>query len=226
MKDFKGIIYGLFEAGELPENFKPIYEDLISGEFVSTHIYEGMDEVEINESLSVSDVKIVKEKYGKGVSVTLNGVEYRYISDELDSDELYQKVVGLMKKAGPGVVTKYLNRHAIPYWNSKYGDMVNGKSVKDKSAEGEVTETTQASDIVTKVQTLTSKNEKKKKIFEEVGDPIEGHAYKFEDGVFIVDVIVDDKVYLIGPDDETYVETVKEFQEESPVDVTDEVEEV
>ena len=44
--------------------------------------------------------------------------------------------------------------------------------------------------------------------------PVEGKAFEFADGVFVVDSIIEDVVYLIGPDDEYYSIPIEDFQNE------------
>ena len=121
--DFKSVLLSIVESGEASDIVEQIYEDVFSGDFVDLCMYD-LSEEEIDEaSANYSNPRIVKEKYGDGVSVMFGDVEYRYISDEYTSADLLKKLEGIMRHQGAGQIKKWLDRHAMKYWDSKKGNV-------------------------------------------------------------------------------------------------------
>ena len=102
-------------------------------------INESMDldseyNISINESIltegtNVSVGTIVKEKKGTGLSVTINGKEYRYVSPTKSTEELAKSFNGMMKHANAGYkALNWLKKNAICYYGSK-NDSEEGKQL-------------------------------------------------------------------------------------------------
>lgn len=67
-------------------------------------------------SPTISDLKIVDEPYGKGVSFKSNDKEYRVVSGDYDASTLYSKLKKLVDKNLGGRLWQFINNHAIVYW--------------------------------------------------------------------------------------------------------------
>ena len=82
--------------------------------------YEIASIEELNESAPpVGEPKIVKERKGKGVSITIGSKEYRYVSPEIPTDELFKSVYGMWKHGGGFKVVNYLKKHAVCYFGAR-----------------------------------------------------------------------------------------------------------
>lgn len=135
--DFRSVLLSVVESGEASDVIKQIYEDVFSGTFVDLCMYDLTEEVLDESSANYSNPRMVKEKYGDGVSVMFGDVEYRYISDEYTSSDLLKKLEGIMRHQSAGQIKKWLDRHAIKYWDSKKGDVPATQETPKKSLETE-----------------------------------------------------------------------------------------
>lgn len=70
-------------------------------------------------TLTITDSKVIKEKYGDGFSTKINGVEYRYSSSELSAQEIMNKFSIIFRKYGPGSALKWLKSHTVCYYGGK-----------------------------------------------------------------------------------------------------------
>ena len=62
--------------------------------------------------------KIVKEKYGEGFSILINGVEYRYSSDNHTAQEILDQVEKLAKRS-EGKALQWLKANTVNYYGGK-----------------------------------------------------------------------------------------------------------
>ena len=54
-------------------------------------------------------------------------------------------------------------------------------------------------------QRIATISNKDKKLPKELADSsLIGHAFEYDDGIYVVDTVMDNTVYLIGPDDEIF----------------------
>lgn len=134
--DFKSVLLSMVEEGKASEVVQAIFEDVFDGTFVDLCMYDLSEELLDEASNNYSDARMVKEKYGSGVSVKLGDVEYRYISDEYSTEDFLKKLQGIMRHQGTGQIKKWLDRHAMKYWDSKNGT-VGGATKEKKSLETE-----------------------------------------------------------------------------------------
>lgn len=82
----------------------------------------------LNEmALVVSNPKIVNERKGKGISVTINGKEYRYVSQDMPTEDLYRKFMGIYKHSSTRAFV-WLKKNSLCYYgcrNPEGSDLVN-----------------------------------------------------------------------------------------------------
>ena len=67
----------------------------------------------------VSEPKKVKEGKGYGVSIEINGKEYRYVSPEIDTDKLFKSVHGMWEHHAGFKIVQYLMKHSLCYYGNK-----------------------------------------------------------------------------------------------------------
>ena len=71
----------------------------------------------LNEATNVTDAKIVKEGKGKGISVKVNGKEYRYVSPTRSTEDLFKSFNGMLKHGQAGYkALHYLMANALQYY--------------------------------------------------------------------------------------------------------------
>ena len=71
----------------------------------------------INEATNVTDAKIVKEGKGKGISVKVNGKEYRYVSPTRSTEDLFRSFNGMLSHGKAGYkALQYLMGNALQYY--------------------------------------------------------------------------------------------------------------
>lgn len=90
------------------------YNDIFEmglGEEVTDYLNESVEEKPV-----LSDIQIVEEELGKGLSLKINDIEFRYVSDKFSVTELRHKLLGLMR-AGVNESIKWLKENAVNYWN-------------------------------------------------------------------------------------------------------------
>lgn len=103
-------------------------------EFINESINSQMEigslnESMLNEDLEVTNPHIVKEKKGSGISVTINGKEYRYVSPDRSTSDLFRSFMGMMKYAkNGGKALAYLKKNSLCYYGSK-NDSEEGKEL-------------------------------------------------------------------------------------------------
>lgn len=68
---------------------------------------------------SISEPKKVKEGKGEGVSIGIDGKEYRYVSPEIDTDKLFKSVHGMWTHHAGFKIVQYLMKHALCYYGAK-----------------------------------------------------------------------------------------------------------
>lgn len=74
----------------------------------------------IDEATNVTDAKIVKEKRGSGISVKINGKEYRYVSPTKSTEDLFRSFNGMLKHGKAGYLAlNWLKKNSLCYYGSK-----------------------------------------------------------------------------------------------------------
>lgn len=72
------------------------------------------------DATNVTNPHIVQEKKGKGISVTINGKEYRYVSPDRSTEDLFRSFMGMYKHANAGYkALNYLKKNALCYYGAK-----------------------------------------------------------------------------------------------------------
>ena len=72
------------------------------------------------DATNVTNPHIVQERKGKGISVTVNGKEYRYVSPDRSTEDLFKSFMGMYKHANAGYkALNYLKRNALCYYGAK-----------------------------------------------------------------------------------------------------------
>ena len=72
------------------------------------------------DATNVTNPHIVQEKKGKGISVTINGKEYRYVSPDRSTEDLFHSFMGMYKHANAGYkALNYLKKNALCYYGAK-----------------------------------------------------------------------------------------------------------
>ena len=72
------------------------------------------------DATNVTNPHIVQEKKGKGISVTVNGKEYRYVSPDRSTEDLFHSFMGMYKHANAGYkALNYLKKNALCYYCAK-----------------------------------------------------------------------------------------------------------
>lgn len=72
------------------------------------------------DATSVTNPHIVQERKGKGISVTVNGKEYRYVSPDRSTEDLFRSFMGMYKHANAGYkALNYLKKNALCYYGAK-----------------------------------------------------------------------------------------------------------
>ena len=81
---------------------------------------EMSDDLRLDETagLDIRNVKIVKEKSGQGLSMEINGKEYRYVSEDMDTADLFKKFTSQMKYSA-GKALAWLKKNSTCYYGSK-----------------------------------------------------------------------------------------------------------
>ena len=83
----------------------------------------------IDEATNVTDAKIVKEKRGSGISVKINGKEYRYVSPSKSTEDLFKSFNGMLNHGNAGwKALNWLKKNALCYYGSK-NDSEEGKKI-------------------------------------------------------------------------------------------------
>lgn len=260
-RDFMGIV---LEYGSKNPELAPLYEAVKDSKPIDmTNCQIGRLDESAQGPLSYQSPKVVKEKFGRGVSIQVNGKEHRFVSEKFSSGDLSARLGFLLENAQDSEVTKWLGENAVCYKGQDLseeamkdlasmdvGDTVEvsgelwvvdsmeergnvrlvnpdkeskiipksevSKVLRDKDipakyarlAEKAINstkrlfESTQASDVETPVDSVSMKT------------PMPGYAYEFSDGLFVVELVQDGKVYMIGPDDEWYSMSEKDFLKE------------
>jgi hypothetical protein len=74
----------------------------------------------LDEATNVTDAKIVKEKKGSGISVKVNGIEYRYVSKDKSTDDLFHSFNGILKHGNAGYrALNWLRKSALRYYGGQ-----------------------------------------------------------------------------------------------------------
>lgn len=260
-RDFMGIV---LEYGSKNPEFAPLYEAVKDSKPIDLANCQisRLDE-STQGPLSYQSPKVVKEKFGRGVSLQVNGKEYRFVSDKFPSGDLSARLGFLLENAQDSEVTKWLGENAVCYKGQDLsegamkdlasmdvGDIVevsgdiwvidsmeergNVRLVNpDKESKiipkSEVSKVLREKDVPSKYVRLAEKAiNSTKRLFEstqaaDVETPVDsvsmktptpGYAYEFSDGLFVVELVRDGKVYMIGPDDEWYSMSEKDFLKE------------
>lgn len=72
------------------------------------------------DAINVTNPHIVHEKKGLGISVTVNGKEYRYVSPDRSTLNLFKSFMGMYKHATAGYkALNWLKRNALCYYGAK-----------------------------------------------------------------------------------------------------------
>lgn len=72
------------------------------------------------DATNVTNPHIVQERKGKGISVTINGKEYRYVSPDRSTEDLFRSFMGMYKHANAGYkALNYLKKNALCYYGAK-----------------------------------------------------------------------------------------------------------
>lgn len=128
MKDFRGIIYEYSLKEECPDYINNIYEGLLSGEYKNISDYCKLSEEGIlDKSSGEVSVKLVPEKYGKGVQLTIGGDDYRFVSDKFSSGVLVSMIQDMISDGyNLDDIIIFLDEHSINY---KSGELIEDTQV-------------------------------------------------------------------------------------------------
>lgn len=106
------IIYRLIEEGIIDK-----YKDIFDKEEVKKEIYKE-DILENIKNKDITDIKVIEEEKGKGLSIKINDVEYRYVSDEFNCEELKEKMENLLDVSEKDAIL-WLKRNAVNYYSER-----------------------------------------------------------------------------------------------------------
>lgn len=121
MPDMAAIILGNLSQSSLNENYRNMYDIMEQASHLDGFLMEG--------GAPVGEPKIVKERKGKGVSITIGDKEYRYVSPDISTDDLFKSAYGMWKHGGGFKVVNYLKTHALCYFGAKSPDPYGTKLV-------------------------------------------------------------------------------------------------
>lgn len=109
--DIAAICLGKLE--ESVDNFE-LVESLLSG--CGSLLFEGLNE----DGTNVNNAKIVKERKGTGLSVLINGKEYRYVSPTQSTEDLYKEFTKQLEVSNTGFrALNWLKKNALCYYGCK-----------------------------------------------------------------------------------------------------------
>ena len=121
------------DEANMPLSAKMIRESLLSGNYPGRHISNDLFEA----GLELTDINVTKEKDGEGVSVKVNGHEYRYAPDENSKYDTAQKLADAFKKLikvqGPGKALRWIDQNGILYYGSKKQAKAAAGGVKEEA---------------------------------------------------------------------------------------------
>jgi hypothetical protein len=119
------------------------------------------------EATNVTNPHIVHEKKGLGISVTVNGKEYRYVSPDVSTPELFRSFMGMYKHANSGYkALNFLKRVSLCYYGAKNPK---GKELVE-STDPDLEETTQPSDVPPTTSDIAVDPEEQKTVLTESVD--------------------------------------------------------
>jgi hypothetical protein len=122
------VVFKLIEADEIEE-----YSELLEKDYVNKIIK--LDESIDGETLT--DIKIVDEERGRGLSFKINDVEYRYVSDEYSVLELAAKFKSMFEVSGKDAMI-WLKENAVNYWHDRPYDTKDKKmALEEEKGEEE-----------------------------------------------------------------------------------------
>lgn len=119
--NFTSVLESAYDS--YPDNPQRDYIGIVLGsdnQFLSESL-NFTDPDDMNEmALNVTNPHIVQEKRGKGISVTVNGKEYRYVSPYRSTEDLFKSFMGQMRYANAGYkALNWLKKNALCYYGSK-----------------------------------------------------------------------------------------------------------
>lgn len=104
--------------GCMPESALLATNESINPSDIISTLSESIDS--INEaSVRIGEPHKVREGKGTGLSLTVNGKEYRYVSPDIDIDSLLRSVHGMWKHGGGWNIVNYLKKNALCYYGAK-----------------------------------------------------------------------------------------------------------
>ena len=118
------VVYKLMEYGKIDR-----YEDIFEKDLEEDVILE-----EKKEEKDIKDIEIVEERYGKGLSIQINEIEYRYVSDKYSVEELKEKFEGMLKASSRDAIM-WLKRNAVNYYNERNKETEDMKKLEEKIEE-------------------------------------------------------------------------------------------
>jgi len=118
--NFMGVLFDYYDRDELPSDLRETYVYVLkglAGSVKETGYKERLPD-DLDERLRLSGVDIVQEKYGEGLVVFINDIEYRYVSDRIDVRELKRKLEKMMNFSHGKALT-WLKANAVNYYGGK-----------------------------------------------------------------------------------------------------------
>lgn len=122
-ENFVKVLYEYSQYGNIS------YEGDVILEFIDEEVIEEYSDVfdlELKEAIldlkeefdnpDLSDVKIVEEEIGKGLSFRLDGIEFRYVSDKYSVTELRHMFINKISDSKSGALD-WVKENAVNYWN-------------------------------------------------------------------------------------------------------------
>lgn len=114
-----------YDSGDMPD-FAAITLGKLEDEDDDFSLEDCLAQVEYLDSFmteadegDVSEPEIVKEKKGNGVSVKIKGHEYRYVSPDITTGNLYNTAHDLWANGGQYRVINFLKKNALCYYGAK-----------------------------------------------------------------------------------------------------------
>lgn len=129
----------------MSEGIAESYEDILEEEYVDKIV----DLKESFESEVISDIGVVEEEKGKGMTLKINETEYRYVSDKYSPVELAAKFETMRNISGKDAFL-WLKENAVNYWHDRPYDTNDVKRSLDERVE----EWNQNTDDIIKVKGL------------------------------------------------------------------------
>ena len=107
-----------YDHGLMDESVAEIITSAADPFVVIKNLYESYNSL-LEAAPKVGEPKKVKEGKGYGVSITIGGKEYRYVSPDVDTDKLFKSVHGMWTHHAGMRIVHYLRKNALCYYGAK-----------------------------------------------------------------------------------------------------------